>query len=127
MKLFIHLQISFRVGKKSNGADLNKNYNCRLHLIRKRKCRSVDTRVARWHIFKPKIPLWVNFGVSCNERRWNILLPFGLFISHFVYFVAIFYGYLLNFFTFWYIVPRKIWQLWWTPMVYFLRTKIFRA
>jgi hypothetical protein len=22
--------------------------------------------VARWHIFKPKIPIWVNFGRSCN-------------------------------------------------------------
>jgi hypothetical protein len=25
-------------------------------------------RVARWYIFKPKIPVWVNLGVSCNER-----------------------------------------------------------
>jgi hypothetical protein len=21
-------------------------------------------------IFKPKIPIWVNFGISCNERCW---------------------------------------------------------
>jgi hypothetical protein len=25
-------------------------------------------RVARRYIFQPKIPIWVNFGVSCNER-----------------------------------------------------------
>jgi hypothetical protein len=25
---------------------------------------ATDTRVARWFIFKPKIPFWVNFGGS---------------------------------------------------------------
>jgi hypothetical protein len=25
-------------------------------------------RVARWYIFKPKIPIWVNFGEFCNGR-----------------------------------------------------------
>jgi hypothetical protein len=24
-----------------------------------------------WHIFKPKIPVWINFGGPCNGRRWN--------------------------------------------------------
>jgi hypothetical protein len=38
-------------------------------------------RVARWHIFKPKIPLWVNFGGSYNGRCWCILWLFGLFSS----------------------------------------------
>jgi hypothetical protein len=23
---------------------------------------TIPIRVARWHIFKPKIPIWVNFG-----------------------------------------------------------------
>jgi hypothetical protein len=27
-------------------------------------------RIARWSILKPKIPIWVNFGVSCNEWCW---------------------------------------------------------
>jgi hypothetical protein len=27
-------------------------------------------RVARWHIFKPKIPILVNFGGSCNGTCW---------------------------------------------------------
>jgi hypothetical protein len=28
--------------------------------------------------FKPKIPIWVNFGVSCNERCWKISWSFDL-------------------------------------------------
>jgi hypothetical protein len=28
------------------------------------------SRVARWYIFKPKIQIWVTFGVYWNERRW---------------------------------------------------------
>jgi hypothetical protein len=31
---------------------------------------SLESRVARWYIFKPKIQILVNFGVSCNERCW---------------------------------------------------------
>jgi hypothetical protein len=30
----------------------------------------VPVMVARWHIFKPNITFWVNFGVSCNGRCW---------------------------------------------------------
>jgi hypothetical protein len=33
--------------------------------------KSVDrlqSRVATWHSFKPKNPVWVNFGGSCNGR-----------------------------------------------------------
>jgi hypothetical protein len=29
--------------------------------------------VARWFIFKTKIPIWVNFGGSWNEKGCNIL------------------------------------------------------
>jgi hypothetical protein len=55
---------------------------------------SVAARVARWYIFKPKIPIWVNFGVSYNGRCWysswpfgtNNLWPFGMLCDHFVYF-----------------------------------------
>jgi hypothetical protein len=35
--------------------------------------------VARWFIFKPKIPVWVNFGGCCDGRFWYILWPFGIF------------------------------------------------
>jgi hypothetical protein len=41
------------------------------------------------YIFKPKIPLWVNIGGTCNGRFWFILLPFGLLYCHLVYFTAI--------------------------------------
>jgi hypothetical protein len=43
----------------------------------------------------------------------------GLYLGHVVYFTAIwyivwpfsvFYGYLVNVFPFWYVVPRNIWQ-----------------
>jgi hypothetical protein len=69
----------------------------------------IHTGVARWYIFKQKIPIWVNFGGSYNGRCWYnlwtlhrwILRPF-----------AIFYGYLVFFPLFWYIVLRKIWQSW---------------
>jgi hypothetical protein len=29
-----------------------------------------------------KIPIWVNFGGSCNENCGYILCPFGLFYGH---------------------------------------------
>jgi hypothetical protein len=81
-------------------------------------------RVARLHIFKPKIRIWVNFGGSCNGRCWSIFGHLAyVFYGHLVYFVAIRYilGLYDNFFTFWYVVPntiryvlpRKIWQPWW--------------
>jgi hypothetical protein len=47
--------------------------------------------VARWRIFKTKIPILVNFEVSCNCRFWYILCPFGPTYSHFVHFVAIWF------------------------------------
>jgi hypothetical protein len=47
-------------------------------------------RVARCYIFKPKIPIWVNF---CNVRCWYILWPFGIFCGHLVYFMVIWYNY----------------------------------
>jgi hypothetical protein len=54
-------------------------------------------RVARWwFVFKPKIPIWVNFGGSCSGRRWYILWPLVyIFYGHLVYFVAIWYSLLL--------------------------------
>jgi hypothetical protein len=51
------------------------------------------------YIFKPKIPIWVNFVVSCNERCWEILWPSGLFYCRFVYFMTVWY----NLWSFWYI------------------------
>jgi hypothetical protein len=48
-------------------------------------------RVARWFVFKPKIPIWANFGGSCYGKSWYILRPFGLFYSLWKYFKAIWY------------------------------------
>jgi hypothetical protein len=48
-----------------------------------------ETRVARWDIFKPKIPILVNLGGSCNGSCWCIILPVGLFYDYFVYFAFI--------------------------------------
>jgi hypothetical protein len=36
-------------------------------------------RVARWFVFKPKIPKWLNFGGTCNGKYWYILWSFGIF------------------------------------------------
>jgi hypothetical protein len=58
---------------------------------------SIPTRVARWHIFKPKILIWVNFGGTCNGRCWYMLWT---------------YKYMVYFPPFWYVLPRKIWQPW---------------
>jgi hypothetical protein len=62
-----------------------------------------------------KLPIWVNIGMSCNEKMSvnftairSILMPFRIFYGHLVYFV----GTLLYVFPFWYVVPRKIWQPW---------------
>jgi hypothetical protein len=37
------------------------------------------TWAARWLVFKPKIPIWVNFRGSCNRRCWSTLWSFGIF------------------------------------------------
>jgi hypothetical protein len=98
----------------------------------------ISTRVARWHIFKPKIQIWVNFGGSGDGRCWHILLPFGLpmcwpfgiLCGHLVYSVAIWYtlwpfgilcGHSVYIITIWYVLPvfvarRKIWWPWFRPM-----------
>jgi hypothetical protein len=70
------------------------------------------SRVARWFVFKPKIPIWKKFkglkleNVDTFYGRleyfmgiWDILRPFGTFCVH-----------LVHFFRFWYHAARKIWQ-----------------
>jgi hypothetical protein len=44
------------------------------------------TRVARWFVFKPKIPIWVKFRRSSYEKSWHILWQFRLFYGHWKYF-----------------------------------------
>jgi hypothetical protein len=79
-------------------------------------------RVARWHIFKPQIPLWVNFGGSCNGRSWSFLpiaiwsILWQFFIHRYVDFWYILWLFAV-FFHFWYVVTRKIWQPWFYKLV----------
>jgi hypothetical protein len=69
------------------------------HPKRLRKCTytpritlTATNKVARRDsIFKPKIPIRVNFGGSCNWRCRYILWPLGLFYCHLVYVVAVLY------------------------------------
>jgi hypothetical protein len=42
------------------------------------------SRVARWFIFEPKIPIWINFGRSWNEKCWHISWPFRIVYGHLV-------------------------------------------
>jgi hypothetical protein len=39
--------------------------------------------------FKPKVPIWVNFGGSCDGKYWYILWLLGIFCGHLPNFVAI--------------------------------------
>jgi hypothetical protein len=91
----------FQTDKKVGG----QQYNTKKDAIKTGD--TVSTRVARWHIFIPKIQIWVNSGVSCNRRCWYIFghLPF-------LWTFDIFPGYLVYFWPFWYVVLRKIWQPW---------------
>jgi hypothetical protein len=56
------------------------------------------TRVARWFVFKPKIPIWVNL-------LWKILLYF-MTIRPILWPLEIFCGHLVYFVVIWYIFPR---------------------
>jgi hypothetical protein len=53
---------------------------------------SMLSRVARWFVLKPKIPIWINLGGSFNGKSWYILWPVGLFYGHWKYFMAIWYS-----------------------------------
>jgi hypothetical protein len=44
----------------------------------------LESRVARWFIFVPKIPIWVYFIGSWNWNYIIFLWPFGIFYCHFV-------------------------------------------
>jgi hypothetical protein len=63
-------------------------------------------------VFKPKIPILVNFGRPCNGRCWYFLRPFCPFYGRMVFFwpFGTFCSHLVYFFQFWYVVLRKIWQ-----------------
>jgi hypothetical protein len=56
----------------------------------------VDIRVARWFIFIPKIPIWINYWRALEWKVFvyfmtirNILRPFGIVFGRLVLFVVI--------------------------------------
>jgi hypothetical protein len=73
------------------------------------------SRVARWFIFKPNIPIWVNFRVSC--MYWMMLVYFmtiwSIFQVYLVYYMVyyiwyiIFHGYFGIFSPFWWNCTTK--------------------
>jgi hypothetical protein len=60
------------------------------------------TRVARWFVFKPKIPI---LGKFWRVLLWKILVYF-VTIWSILMLLEIFYGHLVNFVVIWYIFPR---------------------
>jgi hypothetical protein len=61
---------------------------------------SLQTRVARLYTFKPKIPIWVNFGGSWYGKFYGHLVflrPFGIFMDIWciLWKAGIFFGFLV--------------------------------
>jgi hypothetical protein len=71
-----------------------------------------ESWVARWFVFKPKIPIWTNLGGSCYVKSWYFILPLGYFtaIGNILWTFDIICGNLVYFSPFWFFGPRKIWQ-----------------
>jgi hypothetical protein len=46
-------------------------------------------RVARWFIFKTKIPIWVNLEGLGIEKVSIFFGPFGIYYGHLAHFMAI--------------------------------------
>jgi hypothetical protein len=87
-------------------------------LTERRKLREMSSSCPVYHqdcqmdFFKPKIPIWVNFGGPKMGKCWYVLRPFGIFYEHLGNFMNIWYNLCSfgTFFRFWYHAPRKIWQ-----------------
>jgi hypothetical protein len=103
----------------------------------------VANSVARWLVFKPKIPIWVNFGGPYLDWTmliyfmaiWPIVRIFVIFYGHLEYFKDIwdilwpfgtFWDHLVHLIWFWCHVPRKIWQPW-LPTFFLLISRPFSS
>jgi hypothetical protein len=74
-----------------------------------------DYRVTRWFVFKPQIPIWVNFGGPLNDKCCYILWSFGIFYGHLALCMATWlslWSHVVYFSHFGTFRPRKIWQPW---------------
>jgi hypothetical protein len=105
----------FKGGPYSNFFPLQILMHSCSHELRKFRG-GVRVRVARWFVFKPKIP---NLGKFWRALEWYMLVC--IFYDHLEYFMAIWYnlwpfgivcGDLLYFSQFGMLGPRKIWQPW---------------
>jgi hypothetical protein len=73
----------------------------------------IRIRVARWVIFKPKIPFWGNFkglrleNVDALYGHLEYFKAFGIFTQFGTFTVR-----WVHLFRFWNHAPRKIWQPW---------------
>jgi hypothetical protein len=58
---------------------------------------------------KPKIPFWEKFEGPWNRKYGYMLLPFGIFYGHLVYFIAFWYSLwpFGMFFAYWYDWTKK--------------------
>jgi hypothetical protein len=58
-------------------------------------------RVARWFIFKQNIPIWANFGVSCNDICWSILMAtwYILWSFWYIFLVLLYFVIILVYFS----------------------------
>jgi hypothetical protein len=70
----------------------------------------ITARIARWHIFKPKVPIWENFVGPWEGKWWDILWPIGIYYGHLLYTYLCPFGNLVYFTPVWYIVETQIWQ-----------------
>jgi hypothetical protein len=71
------------VAEEVNGTKCILKKKSKLNLIVSEKNRfGNQPRVARCVIFKPKIPIWVNFGGQWIRHCRYILWPFGIFYRH---------------------------------------------
>jgi hypothetical protein len=70
----------------------------------------LSSRVARWFIFKPKIPIWVNFGGPYIGKCLYILWPFGIFYGHLGYFYDHSVHFVFHCYIFTGFGKEKIWQ-----------------
>jgi hypothetical protein len=67
-----------------------------------------DSQGRQMVYFQTGNPTLGKFGKVLQWKIWCTLCTFGLFYDHLVYFVT----FVVIWYIFWYVVPRKIWQTW---------------
>jgi hypothetical protein len=81
------------VGRKSFSNLLKDIFTRKMNFTSYNIIRHLPSRVARWHIFKPKIQVLDKFWRVLQRKMLVYFCPIGIMCGHLVYFVAI--GYIL--------------------------------